>query len=357
MMLTNLITLILCLFSPFALARCTNDKVEAVNRGDIQEVMSFSPINWAQPPVGCVEELVPGKPDRGCLDLSEVSDPQKDLPVNMSPEDQEYWQQHKNELLYCRSAEILKREAARPGSFSSGSIEVAWMQVNAVSDRDVKIAALEEASRLNQMPAQVLTGAIFQESLFSELGIAEDGGNYSCGLGQINIGEWCRWAVKQKGTARRRSGLGKTTPDCEQIEPGLVKPFYDIAKTKLNGLPEYRLSKEHFADIPFELVVSGFPPATDAVQAMRYAAVNSFISSCQDPHNGIAAKANELASLYQRFIPAGLKLKDQYPAGEKFERACRGGYERSYPLQAGWLLAVGTYNAGPKAVDALAHYN
>jgi hypothetical protein len=318
---------------------------------------STTPIDWRQPPVGCVGELVPSVPERGCLDLSQVADPQKEFPPFLSPEEQEYWQSHKRQLTYCRSVEVLKREAARPGSFSPGTIELSWMQAIAVEHRAEKLAAVLEASRTNHMPAQVLTGALFQESLCSELGIAEDGNNYSCGMGQINIVEWCHWAAKQTGERRKNLGLTDTQLDCGELAPVLVKPFYEIAKTRLNGLPEYRLRKEHFKNISYADVVSEFPSAPGDIQKMRYEAVKAFIDSCQNPRDGIAAKANELAALYERFVPNGLKQLDQYKEGEKYQRACPGGYDRAYPLNSGWLLAVGMYNAGPKALDALAFYN
>jgi hypothetical protein len=346
------------LISSPAFANHVEELLEEFQSHEARKPASLVPVNWAQPPVGCTEELAPSVPDRSCVDLSSVADPQKDFPANLSPEDQEFWQMHKRQLAYCRSMEILKREAVRPGSFSPGLIELSWMHSIAVDHREQKIAAIYEASEINQMPAQVLTGALFQESLFSELGIAEDGNNFSCGMGQINISEWCHWAVKQKTkSARKKAGIGLAEPDCAELTPILVKPFYEIAKTKLKGLPEYKLNREHFKNISYQDVVSEFPSAPEATQKMRYESVKAFIDSCQDPRNGIAAKANELASLYQRFVPEGMKLKDRYKPEEKFERVCSGGFDRMYPLQQGWLLAVGTYNAGPKAVDAIAYYN
>jgi hypothetical protein len=105
-------------------------------------------------------------------------------------------------------------------------------------------------------------------------------------------------------------------------------------------------------------VVAQFPPASGTVQNQRYQLIRSFINTCQDPQTAIAAKADALANLYARYIPAGLKQKDQYAAGEKFQRSCQNNvYDRAYPLNSGWLLAVAAYNAGPKVVDALAYYN
>jgi hypothetical protein len=82
------------------------------------------------------------------------------------------------------------------------------------------------------------------------------------------------------------------------------------------------------------------------------------VNGCQEPQNGIAAKADALASLYERYIPRGLKEREQYGKKEKYKRRCAtASYDRTYPLHSGWLLAVGAYNAGPRVVDALAHYN
>ena len=319
---------------------------------------ALAPINWAQPQVGCVEELMPGPGSRPCLDLSEVDDPLKDFPDFISDAERAYWERNKRPLLYCRSLEVLKREKASPGSFTPGQVEVAWMQASAGGNREQKMNALYEASRNHRMPVQVLMGAIYQESLFAELGIAEDGENYSCGLGQINLEEWCRWATSQGAEVRQKLKLGPGDMNCRELDKTLVRPFYEIAKRRLNGLPEYRMTKEHFKNIKLENVINDFPDAPMPTQRARFQAVTAFINTCQDPKNAIAAKANELSSLYERFIPAGMKQKDQYAPGEKFQRKCKGeGYLGTYPLNSGWLLAVGSYNAGPRAVDAVAHYN
>lgn len=314
-------------------------------------------INWAQPPVACVEELLPNLPERKCPDLSQVSDPLKDMPD--LPDDQlQYWQKKKRELLYCRAKEVLRREKASPGSMSPTAIELSWMQVGAVAHRAEKLAAIQEASRTYEMPAQVLVGALYQESLFSELGIAEDGKNYSCGLGQINVVEWCQWLEKQPPEQREKLHFADSAVNCGVMDTLLMKPYYDIAKTRLKGLPEYRLSKEHFQNINLADVVSQFPPASDAIQNQRHQIIRSFVDNCQDPKNGILAKGNALARLYQKHIPLGMKLREQYAPKEKFNRKCEAKvYDRTYPLHSGWLLAVGSYNAGPVAVSALAHYN
>ncbi len=314
--------------------------------------------NWAQPALSCVEDTVPEKPDRPCLDLSRVEDPIQDWPSNISDEELNYWKSRKRFLQYCRSREVTRREKADPGSQKPGTVQLAWMQQLAVEKREEKINAVYSASRKYKIPVQVLTGALYQESIFAELGIADDGGNFSCGAGQINVEEWCRWISEQ--TASKKADLGWPLEElaCHQVSAAHVRPFYDRARRKLGGLPDYRLNASHFSNIRFNDVVNEFPSASAETQRFRYQAIRSFIDHCSESANGIAAKANELERLYKTFVPQGLKERELYPAGKRFERQCdQRGYDGAYPAHTGWILAVGIYNSGPRAVDALAHYN
>ncbi len=144
---------------------------------------------------------------------------------------------------------------------------------------------------------------------------------------------------------------------CEDLQLSFVKPFYDIAKSRLNGLPEYRLMPSHFQNISYNDVVGQFPPASEAVQKIRYQATRAFIDNCAEPQKAITAKAHEIADLFKRYVPAGMKQNERYAAGDGLKRKCQDtGHGEYYPLHAGWLIAVGSYNAGPQAVDALAHY-
>lgn len=314
-------------------------------------------IDWSQPPASCVEDVVPAKPNETCIDLSRVADPRKEWPDDLPEDELAYWKANKRLMPYCRGSEVLRREAAQPGSMSPVSQQIAWMQVSGATNRDEKIAAIYAAARAHRMPPQIITGALYQESLFAELGVAEDGGNYSCGVGQINIQEWCRWANAQP--AAKQAAIGwPAGVSCSTVPASLVQPFYDLAKLKLNGLPDYKMTKEHFMSIKDADAVKRFSPAPPEIQQLRLRAVRSFLGNCSNPMNGIAAKANELASLYRQVVPAGLKQSDQYRQGETFARKCRQAYNStSYPMASGWLLAVGAYNAGPRVVDALAHFN
>jgi hypothetical protein len=314
--------------------------------------------NWAQPPLGCPEEIIPELPSVPCLDLTQVVDPLKDWPASITPVDLTYWKSRKRPIQYCRASELLRREKLNPGSISAGKIEDSWMRVVATEHQAEKLKAVYYASRKNGVPVQVLTGALFQESLFAELGIALDGNNYSCGVGQINIIEWCHWANRQPEAKKTQLGWPTSSVQCSDLQTTWLKPFYDIALTRLAVLPEYRLVKKHFQNIALKDVAGGFPKADKATQKSRYQMATSFINNCSDPTNGILAKASELKLIYDSFIPNGLKNRERYATGNRFQRTCaERGSDANYPLHQGWLLAVGIYNAGPRAVDALAHYH
>lgn len=308
-----------------------------------------STIDWAQPPLSCIEDVLPAEPDRNCLNLNTVADPTKDFPSGIDPAELKYWQTHRQPLLFCRAQEVLRRESAHPGTFSAGKVEVAWMQVGSVKQRSEKISATYRASRLFGVPVHVLTGALMQESMFSDLGIAEDGGNFSCGIGQTNVLEWCRWS--------NQSGAFGTKMDCSILTPELVRPFYKIAKSRLAGEPEYKINKNHFTGIQFDDVVAEFPQATASIQQSRFDFVKNFIEICSDVSNGISAKAHELGVLFNETVPQGFKGKGKYANGEKFNLQCQDeGEVAHYPLSPAWLFAVGAYNAGPGVIDLISYY-
>jgi hypothetical protein len=321
----------------------------------------FKPVNWAQPPLGCVEEMVPHRADRPCLDLSSIANPMKDWPTNLSPEDQKYWYAQRRGINICRAEEVLRREKAQPGSMNPSHVELGWMAIDSLRNQQAKVSAIYEASRQTGVPLHVLTGAVYQESLFSELGIADDGGNFSCGVEQINLIGWCGWMNKQSAADKQAMGWPTQTVACENsniIKLSLFRPIFEIAKTRLNGLPEYRLNKSHFANIPLESFVSKWPAATPQVQQLRYQLIRSYVENCSDASKGILAKAHELAGIYNTYVSSALKNKDRYARGESFSRACRtNAPNNAYPLHTGWLLTVSAYNAGPRSIDAVAHYN
>jgi hypothetical protein len=326
----------------------------------IQRQAREASVNWSQPPLGCVEEMVPRAPDRPCLELRGVENPLKDWPSDLSPEEQEFWYGRRRELNVCRSRELLRREEANPGSQTPSSVAVAWMVTESVKNYETKVQAIYDAHRATGIPPHVLTGAIYQESLFAELGVADDGGNFSCGMQQINVVGWCEWANKQSASEKATMGwpaAGVNCLDKNLVATGHVQPYFQIAKSRLKGLPEYRLRKEHFANIPLESVAGSWPGTSPQIRATRHQVVRSFVENCSEPRRGILAKADQLALLYRRHVSTAFRNKDRYPVGERFARACRETPRGdAYPLHPGWLLAVAAYNAGPRAIEAVGHY-
>jgi hypothetical protein len=195
-----------------------------------------------------------------------------------------------------------------------------------------------------------------QESLFSDLGITDDGGNFSCGVGQINVLEWCRWANKQSVETKARLGWANDAT-CEGLTTESLRPFHELATQNMQGLPGYRLSREHFKNITFNDVQNKVPGANLVQKKKNYALIQSFIGNCGKPLYGIDAKAHELASLFRNHVPAGIKNREVYPAGKKFEQNCKYRDQSGvYPLHTGWLMAVAAYNAGPRATETVSHY-
>jgi hypothetical protein len=317
-----------------------------------------TPINWEQPPLGCIEEMVPNIPSVPCLDLSLVEIPMKDWPVNITPEEKQFWYSHRRNLQYCRSKEVLRREAEKPGS--QGSAEVAWMIVESVKNSDKKINAVYDANKKYGVPLHILTGALFQESLFAELGISEEGGNFSCGLPQLNMYEWCVWANAQSTDVKKQMNwpANISCGDSTYLNLELIRPLFEIAKTRLKGTPEYRLMPKHFENIPLADVVGKWPVGAPDVQARRLQTINSFLQNCTEPYRGIMAKASVLKAMYNAHISQAFKDKDRYAGTERFKRSCRAGnVDNAYPLHMGWLFTVAAYNAGPRVIEAYAHYN
>lgn len=317
---------------------------------------SLAATDWSQAPLECVEDVVPKAPTETCLDLSQVAEPIKDFPANFSENDIAEWKRKRKTLTVCRYREIVRRETVTPGSQSPDALKVAWMLQNAIDTREPKIAAVYKASRDLKLPSTILAGAVRQESLFSDLGISPDGNNYSCGIGQFNILSWCNWITIQSPAFQQQTGWPQGLT-CAQLNPSMVKQFYDIAVTKLGKVPLYKMNFEQFKDIKQSQVQSGLGGGSPQVIASRYQAVMSFAQYCINPLYAIQAKANEIAKIYKDYIPAGMKQTQLYKAPQAWPAQCREkGYEGAYPFHIGWLMSVGIYNAGPRMLSALSHY-
>ena len=312
--------------------------------------------SWDNPAVLCPEEIL--AKGLTCLDFSRVVDVYSDFPDETTPAEIKDWKNNKAaDLRLCRNQEVLRREKINSGSYSPATIESAWMVVDGGKQVNEKLAAIQEATTKFGIPPQVLIGALKQESLMSSLGVSPDGGNYSCGISQLNIQEWCQSISHLSKEEKVTYGWPEISCDENTLPTNIVKSFYDIAVKNLNGRPSYQLTSEDFKGIKSEQVESQFPPGNNDLQSKRFLAVSSFVNNCQNISLSINFKAQTLKSLYDQFVPKKLKEAEQYIDGKTFPRACQNVYPtKAYPLHTGWLLAVAMYNAGPMQVKLLGSY-
>ena len=232
------------------------------------------------------------------------------------------------------------------------------MLVEQGKDLPEKIGGIYDAAERADMPPQILLGALKQESLLSNLGITVDGANFSCGIGQVNVLEWCEY-MRTLPTAEQRRMNWPVALSCDTatLTTELVRPFYNIALRRLGGRPDYYLTPREFEGITPREVVASFPPGDAALQTKRFRATANFVKYCSDLRHGIAAKGRELRRLFDVAVPTALKEIEVYRRGEGFPLGCERTYRsRYFPLHAGWLLADAIYNAGSREVSLLQHY-
>ncbi len=317
-------------------------------------LLSFSLFaGWDQPEVLCPEEILPQ--GFSCPDFSEVKDVFADYPKELSSQDIWVWKNERSkDLKLCRYKEALRRESKSPGTLSSIQKQIAWMIVEGGKDTEVKLEAIMSASKKYSMPPQILLGALTQESLLANLGISPDGGNYSCGISQLNIQEWCEGLSQLSSSDRLK--LHWPAIDCRSLPSTIISPFYEIAQKNLGSRPPYMIDRKDFAGISYDMVAPALKGTIDTKQTI-YQAVNSFLQNCQNPAYAIPIKAHALNKLFTNFVPAQLRWQNRYPKDESFKKVCRHKYESPYyPLHTGWLLAVASYNAGPRQVQLVEHY-
>ncbi|MDO9183294.1 MAG: hypothetical protein Q7U04_12850, partial [Bacteriovorax sp.] len=189
---------------------------------------AMAAISWDNPAVLCPEEILPK--GTTCLDLSHVEKFLTDFPDETSVEEMKDWKNNKAaDLKLCRNLEVLRREQVKSGSFSPATLEQAWMVVDGAQHVQEKLDAVQAASLKYGIPPQILIGAMKQESLLSSLGVSPDGGNYSCGMAQLNIQEWCSSMNRLSQEERTAYGWPNISCEPEDLPTDIVKPLYDIA--------------------------------------------------------------------------------------------------------------------------------
>lgn len=324
-----------------------------INKEDMKKLLSlvtlvasFSAYSaWENPAIQCPEKILPE--GHACPDFSKVRNIWDDFPGEMSREEIQEWKTRRApDLKLCRYQEMLTREAERPGSFTPVQIQIGWMVTKGGVDTQKKLNSVVSASENFQIPPHILLGAITQESLLASLGISPDGGNYSCGIAQLNISEWCEGM--QTLTQAEKDALKWPAVACASVTSSLVAPFYSIAVKNLGTRPEYQIDARDFRGIT----------STDVkLPEKTFAAVSSFINNCQNDELSIRFKAANLKKLFVNFVPGAMKAREQYPAGAARPSSCRiKNNTPYYPLHTGWLLAVAAYNAGPRVAGLVEHY-
>jgi hypothetical protein len=320
-------------------------------------VLFAAPTSWDNPAVLCPEEILAS--GLACPDLSRVENPYTDFADETTRAEMTDWKNNKAaDLKFCRNQEVLRRESVKAGSYSAATIEQAWMVVDGGKNVEEKLKAIQAATLKYEIPPQVLMGAMKQESLMSSLGVSPDGGNYSCGMSQLNIQEWCLSMNSLSSEDKAKYGWpSDLSCDGDALPTNIVKPFYDIAIKNLGTRPSYELTSEDFKGIRSEDVVANFPAGNTSLQTKRYQAATSFVNNCQDISLSISFKARTLKSLYDNFVPSKLKQQEIYSEGKTFPRACKNAYtSKYYPLHTGWLMAVAMYNAGPMQSKLVGYY-
>lgn len=306
---------------------------------------SFAVAGWDNPAIQCPEKILPqGYP---CPDFSTVTNVWDEFPAEMSADEINEWKFNRApDLKLCRYSEIQTREAAHPGTFTPVQIQIAWMVTSGGKNPAKKLESVVSASKRFGIPPHVLLGAITQESLLASLGISPDGGNYSCGIAQLNISEWCEGMMAL--TQAEKEALKWPAVACSSINSAMVAPFYNIAVKRLGNRPEYRITSTDF---------SGITSTDVKLPEKTFQAVNSFIQNCQNDELSIRFKAANLKKLFANFIPSAMKTREMYSPETPRQTSCKVQNTTSYyPLHTGWLLAVAAYNAGPRVSSLVEHY-
>lgn len=310
--------------------------------------LASAEISWENPAVLCPEEVMP----RGfhCPDFSSVSDPYSEFPSTLSIEEINEWNTIRlADLRLCRNEEILRREKEKPGTFSENSLKSAWLVVDGGANVKEKLDEIEKAGREFGIPPQILIGALKQESQLSSIGVQPDGGNYSCGIAQLNISEWCESMNSLPVEDQKKLGWSSISCDTAVLPTESVKYFYELALKKTTGIkPGYQMTAEDYAWIK---------PTDVPLKEEVFTAVSSYLMHCQDFTLSIPFKARILKNLYDHFVPASLKLNEHYTEGKTFSRVCHNPYPVDvFPLHTGWLLTTAMYNAGPVQAKLVGHY-
>jgi hypothetical protein len=284
-------------------------------------------MDWSQPPALCPEEVIPGL-------------------ENMKRVGEKY--------------------LANPLSLKSGDeFEDSYINVKAPEDISDKISTIYESANYYEMPVSVLLGSLAQESSFADDSLGRDGGNYACGIAQLNVVEWCLWG--RSLNEEQASALQFPKSDMEKydkenphgdfcnsdyMDPKLVEPFMNILINKFKVSSPNQMPMENYKKLSFQSMKGNLSGKTEDIQKLQYDVSQSFFGHCAEHRVSIPALAYILNDLYKNYVPTELKSTERYSAGEHFYKSCKTEIKsNAYPFNTGWVLTDVMFNCGEKIVQ------
>ena len=245
-----------------------------------------------------------------------------------------------------------------------------------VPNRTAIIDKIYEAAKTYDMPPNILYGALAQESGLIDYGIIYDLGNYSCGMAQINISEWCQYVHSLPKQRQDELGWPSTLTDCERrVKPRWLKKTYDQLVKKIKKpvttspvaatvtAPTIASSEQDDTEDPIDPSEFGtdsklFENLIHSHQehSIKDQAVLSFVKHCGHFEYAIPAKAEILRDIFDKTVPSFYKTHEVYKAKEgPADWKCKVPYQSTYyPFHTGWLIADGIYNLGEELVSLVA---
>ncbi len=276
-----------------------------------------------------------------------------------------------------------------------------WLLQMGATGAKSKLQTIYEVADANDMPPQILAGALSEESSMADFGLSRDYGNWSCGIGQLNLLEWCVWA--NSATTKTKNEIAWPTAEIEYylkenqnrdicsaafIRSALAKPFYVLAMKRMQAgdlsRPEFLLTSKYISEpttLSFEEAAPmldwvrdkkipckrrnrqndeclEIQPSLDEAKAthLRYSMAKSFTEHCGEHQYGIPARGRILRSIFDS-LPEEYRLNKQNTDSGTYSRKCLHEPKfKGTPLAVGWLVTEAVYNAGEEILDGLAHY-
>ena len=242
------------------------------------------------------------------------------------------------------------------------------------------VDSVYEASKAYDMPPNVLYGALRQESSLIDYGIIYDLGNYSCGMAQINISEWCQYVHTLSKEKQNELGWPASITDCDnKVKPKWLGKVYRALNPQLFQNTSAATigdtdedSSSFFSSTPTPTPKPTATPnaeeaddfGTNTLKFTQYIqthrthsakeqAVLSFVNHCGHFQYAIPAKAEILRNIFDTSVPAVFKNTEVYKNNEGPKKwSCKVPYPSTfYPFHTGWLIADGIYNLGDELVD------